>query len=122
MGRLETRVAEPQPNLELPVVPKPILVGISIDAPLLFADERHETDVRFKAALILMSTAEETNYHDGLNKPATVIMVRWSFPFMVPPDPAPNLGQFQRSPRLRRVMAFRRQRIHPSIRGWQGVR
>ena len=46
----------------------------------MFADEHFENDIYYKAALILMSTAEETNYHVGLNKPATMIMVRRSSP------------------------------------------
>ena len=56
------------------------MVSIFINARLTFADKHHESDARYKAALVLMSTAEETNHHNPPNKPAAMITVRRSFP------------------------------------------
>ena len=56
-----------------------MLVSTFIKRWPTFTNKYHEGDIKYKAALILMSTAEEMNYHDGLNKPAAVIMVGPSF-------------------------------------------
>ena len=79
-GTLETPAARSQISLELPSIPKQIMVGIFINARLTFADKHHESDAHYKAALVLMLTAEETHYHNPPNKPAAMIMVRRSFP------------------------------------------
>jgi len=79
-GPLETPAAGSQINLELPSIPKQTMVGIFINTRLTFADKHRESDIRYKAALILMSTAEEMNYHNTPNKPAAMIMVRQLFP------------------------------------------
>jgi len=79
MSHFKTRgSAKSQPSPEIPAVPKNIKVGLLITNPdhcLLI--NVHENNIRYKVALLLMSTAEETNYHDGPNKPATMIMVRY---------------------------------------------
>lgn len=54
------------------------MVGTLINTLSAFANAHHENDIRYKVTLVLMSTAEGTNYHDGPNKPATIIMVRGS--------------------------------------------
>ena len=46
----------------------------------MFAENRCKDDIRYKGALLLMSTAEEVVYLNGTNKPATMIMVRRRFP------------------------------------------
>ena len=79
MGLIETHTTGSQSNLEILSVPKPITVGTFANTRFMFADERHKNYISYKAALILTSTAEEMNYHDGLNKPVTMIMVRSSF-------------------------------------------
>ena len=76
MNLFETPADISRSNPDLPSVPKQITVGIFAIVLSAFADACHENDIRYKAALILMSTAEETNYHEGSNKPATMIMVR----------------------------------------------
>lgn len=78
MGPLETPAAGSQINLELLSIPKQTMVGIFVNAQLTFADKHHERDTCYKVALVLMSTAEETNYHNTPNKPAAMIMVRLS--------------------------------------------
>ena len=79
MGLIETHTTGSQSNLEIPSVPKAITVGTFANARFMFADEHRKNDISYKAALILMSTTEEMNYHNGLNKPVTMIMVRSSF-------------------------------------------
>jgi hypothetical protein len=98
MGRFETHVADTsKSNLELPPVPKHTLVGVFTDCRSKFSDECYENDARYKATLILMSTTEETNYHDGPNKPVMMIMVRAVSPFSVPPNLVRKPGELQRS-------------------------
>jgi hypothetical protein len=70
------------------------MVGAFISTSIWWTPtNRHlKNDIRYKTALILMSTAEEMNYHDGLNKPAAMIMVRIRSLLGLIPDPVVPSG------------------------------
>lgn len=78
VDRFEESANESQPTSDLLSIPKSISVGLFIEIQSPSTHRYRQIDVRYKAALLMVSTAEDVQYHDGHNKPLTMIMVRVS--------------------------------------------